>query len=809
MHSRAKLYIGLTLFILIIFWAAQSVAWQGSTQLHTLVETAATLLALMVGLVALTHFYANKNNSFLFIGTGFLGTALLDGYHTLVTSEWFNDLWPSPPPSLIPWSWNASRIFLALLMVLSWWAWRREERLGRKAGQISEKNVYAGMALLTAASFTFFALVPLPVAYYPELVVGRPGEWVAAVLFTLALVGYLQKQAWHRDPFEHWLVLSLVVGVMTQALVMAFSFRLFDIMFSLAHILKVVSYICVLTGLLTSMYRLFRQARQSAQTLSQVNESLRLEITARKNTQLDLQKARDELEQRVTERTRELSQANAELKNEVTERRQIEAALQESEERFRFIAEATPVPLFISSISDGTILFANRQFGQAFGLPGNELVGQPAPNWYHNPADRQALLARLTQEGKLEDYEVRLRKPGQETPFWVSATISPITFAGEAAMLGAFFDITERKLAEKKLRQSEKRFRALIQNLSDIIVLVSADGKILYESPAVTRVLGHNPEERVGTNAFERVHPDDIEGVISIFEQILRQPEQDVITQLRIRHKDGSWRWVEAVGSNLLDEPAVQAIVANYRDITEHKRAEKALATYAKELERSNAELERFAYVASHDLQEPLRMITSYLQLLQRRYQDQIDADANEFIDFAVEGALRLRQLINGLLAYSRIGTQEKNYQPVDGQAALEAALTNLQVAIKESRAKLIYDPLPTVIADESQLVQLFQNLVSNAIKFCGDWPPEIRITAGCRDGETTFSVADNGVGIEPEFIDQIFVLFKRLHNQVEVTGAGIGLATCKKIVEQHGGRIWVESEPGNGTTFYFTLMTK
>ncbi|MGJ3247379.1 MAG: PAS domain-containing sensor histidine kinase [Elainellaceae cyanobacterium] len=227
------------------------------------------------------------------------------------------------------------------------------------------------------------------------------------------------------------------------------------------------------------------------------------------------------------------------------------------------------------------------------------------------------------------------------------------------------------------------------------------------------------------------------------------------------------------------------------------------------ELARSNADLQQFAYVASHDLQEPLRMITSYLQLIERRYKDQLDDDANDFIDFAVEGATRMQTLINDLLSYSRVGTRGKSFEQTDVGTCLKRALVNLKMAIDENNATITYDEMPQIMADETQFTQLFQNLISNAIKFRGAHPPRIHIQAQRRHDDWLFSVQDNGIGIEPQYAQRIFMIFQRLHARNEYPGTGIGLAICKKIVERHNGHIWVESELGKGTTFFFTMSDR
>jgi signal transduction histidine kinase len=241
-------------------------------------------------------------------------------------------------------------------------------------------------------------------------------------------------------------------------------------------------------------------------------------------------------------------------------------------------------------------------------------------------------------------------------------------------------------------------------------------------------------------------------------------------------------------------------------ELDERRRAEYRLAQYTSDLARSNAELEQFAYVASHDLQEPLRMVSSFTQLLAKRYRDKLDQDAKDFINFAVDGATRMQTLINDLLAYSRVGTQGKPFRPTDGEAVFKMAVDNLASSITKNGAVITHDPLPTISGDEVQLIQLFQNLIGNAIKFHGREKPQVHVSARRQDDEWVFAVRDNGIGMAPEQQERIFSIFQRLHHRAEYPGTGIGLAICKKIVERHGGKIWVESEVERGSTFYFTV---
>jgi signal transduction histidine kinase len=283
----------------------------------------------------------------------------------------------------------------------------------------------------------------------------------------------------------------------------------------------------------------------------------------------------------------------------------------------------------------------------------------------------------------------------------------------------------------------------------------------------------------------------------SITRPILRLTE----AASRLRNEEASAR------ADVLTNDEIGSLAETFNEMARHLAdARTHLETKIIELARSNTDLSQFAYVASHDLQEPLRMVTSYVQLLERRYKGRLDRDADEFIAYAVEGATRMQTLINDLLSFSRVGTQGKKPEPTEAGAVLDQALRNLRASIEEARAVITSDPLPVILADRTQLLQLFQNLLSNAIKFRGRDPPRIHVGASRQAREWVFSVRDNGIGIDPKFHERIFVIFQRLHARTEYPGTGVGLAVCKKIVDRHGGRIWVESAVGNGSTFFFTM---
>jgi len=393
-------------------------------------------------------------------------------------------------------------------------------------------------------------------------------------------------------------------------------------------------------------------------------------------------------------------------------------------------------------------------------------------------------------------------------------------------------DLSDRKRAEHALSQERFLVETMMDNIPDHIYFKDRESRFIRVNKAMAgRFRLKYWGDAVGKSDFDFFTAEHAQQAFDDEQQIIRTGKAMIDREEKETWPDESVSWVSTTKQCLLDR--LGNTIGTFglsRDITARKAAEQALADKAEELARSNRELEQFAYVASHDLQEPLRMIASYTQLLARRYQDKLDKDASEFIGYAVEGATRMQVLINDLLNYSRLGTRGKPFAPTDCNEVLTRALENLKITIEDAKATVKSSPLPEILGDGTQLTQLFQNLVSNAVKFSGDKPPEVHISAALKSipagrasstgpgpnpqsaienpqsKEWVFSVRDNGIGIEPQYFERIFVIFQRLHTREQYPGTGIGLAVCKKIVERHGGQIWVESSPGKGTNFCFTI---
>jgi PAS domain S-box-containing protein len=900
---RWTAYVATAAVLFVTYLPLRRLPWQGGVQLHTLMELAATLLALTAGTLALVRFYSRKDNTFLFIGAGFLGAGLLDGYHAVVTSTFFAAYFPSPPPSLIPWSWLASRVFLSVLLWLSWIFWRREDRLG-EAGRIREVWVYLLVSLWTAACFLFFLKVPLPVGYEPLLLVHRPQEWIPAWFFLLALIGYLRKGRWKSDPFEHWLVLSLIVSFMGQAMFMSTSHALYDTMFDAAHLLKKLSYVCTLVGLLISMYRLLVQ-----------DENL-------------------------------ISQRTLELRQEIAERARAAEALRRSEAQLRMLVERTSDWLWETD-ADLRFTYSNPKVKQLLGYEPEEVLGK-------SPAE----LAMARERPGVEEIIAHLKKAPQPLSGLIHHCVAadgrevileigaePIFEAGHfCGMRGIARDVTARQSVEEAVRRSEEKYRSLLANLPDVVWTLDATMRFAYISPNIERISGYSLDEitRYGARLFlDCIHPDDAEKVGQALQALFARGEPYEV-ECRIRTKNGEWRWIHDRALVTYERDGVRCADGLLSDITERKRAEEALrkseqraklisetiedvfwmadtdiyqmvyvspayeriwgrsreslykdpksflqaihpedrsrvlsdlerekselpfdheyriirpdgslawiwdrgfpvrdannrvglyvglAQDITERKRAAAEIERAKEAAeaasrakseflanmSHEIRTPMNGILGMAELA---LATGLTPEQREYLEMIKSSADSLLVVINDILDFSKIEARKLDLEPraFNLEEVLGPALKvlGLQARAKGLELNLHMQPgLPErVIADADRLRQIVVNLVGNAIKFTQRGEVTVRATCNPDDLGTAwlrFSVQDTGIGIPPEKQQTIFDAFSQADGSVtrRYGGTGLGLSISRRLVEMMGGRIWLESVPGEGSTFHFTV---
>lgn len=466
-------------------------------------------------------------------------------------------------------------------------------------------------------------------------------------------------------------------------------------------------------------------------------------------------------------------------------------------------------------------------------------AGYESQAGYTLAVDDPVVVADLRREKRfsgpqiLEDHDVvsgvSVIIPGSEGPYGVfgAHTSRPRRFeARDIAFIQAVANVLataiERQRADEMVRASEERFRAVVQNAMDMVTVIETDGTIAYDSPPVTRILGYAPEERLGRNALAYVHPDDVPRVIEKLGEVATKPGMQTAVQVRVRHRDGSWRTVEATGTNMTYNEALGGIVVNWHDLTErvqnqleierlNAELEERVRLRTAQLEATNQELESFAYSVSHDLRAPLRAMDGFARILLSESSETLPDTAQRYLERIRHNAQQMDQLIQDLLAFSRLNRQPLRKEAVQPERLVREALVDLQGEMEDRRVDVVVRSLPQVQADPALLRVVFANLLSNALKYTRTRTPA-RVEVGADpDGAPPgaapiFFVRDNGVGFDMKYADKLFGVFQRLHRAEEYEGTGVGLATVQRIVRRHGGRVWVDAGVDEGATFYFTL---
>ncbi len=522
--------------------------------------------------------------------------------------------------------------------------------------------------------------------------------------------------------------------------------------------------------------------------------------------------------------------------HDISIQKKAEIALRNSEELFRLIFDQSPLGSIITSI-DYTTQRINNAFSSMLGYSKEDLLHMKFPEYtYPDDWNREEKKLRCLISGEIDSYEMEKRyfhKNGGVV--WVNLSVSAVKAQNNSIIrfLALVEDITDRKKSEVEIQ----RLVNVVESSDDAIITKSIDGHILSWNKGAEHIYGYSAKEVLGKHISILAAPELKNDMDELIDKVKLKIKINNYETIRLT-KDGKLINIAITLSPVFDTSGKLIAISNIsRDITENKNAEKQLKIYSDKLtninkklnieitdhekaevkldrlihklRNSNEELEQFAYVSSHDLREPLRMIMSFLQLLKTNYVDDLDQDANEFINYALDGAKRMDIMINDLLEYSRIGSQEREFEYVHSEKILETVLLNLKPAIDDIHAIITHDKLPLIYANEQQMIQLFQNLIGNAIKYRGKKTPLIHISVKNVDDEYIFSIKDNGIGIDQKDLKRIFTIFQRLHTQEEYKGTGIGLAISHKILQKHRGKIWAESEKGKGTTFYFTIPNK
>ncbi|MDX1646641.1 MAG: PAS domain S-box protein [Longimicrobiales bacterium] len=748
---------------------------------HTMMETVATLLAFLVGALAFVRYYSRKQVTFLLIGCGFLGAAILDLNHVVGTIPAILDARVAADPriehdSMYAWTWTAGRVYLSLFLFVSLLAWRQEVREGRE-DMIPEPSVYATALLLTVINLLFFDYVPLTSLQNPEWIVSRPAELIPTAFFALAFAGFYRKGSWRRDQFEHWMLVSLLISALTHGAYMAFSELRFDAPFDLAHLLKITSYVAILTGLLTSVYATFTREAAVLEALTRSNDALAREVEFRSKT---------------------------------------EEAVKESSERLqRFLDNANDL---IQSVGpEGRFLYVNSSWKRALGYSDEDLDRMGVFDIVH-PDHREAFeqeFRRVLDGGEPRRFNVEyLAADGRVV---ILSGSSQAQYIGDKAVAtqSILRDVTEQRMAERRLDESQRNLEALVENTGDSIWSVDRDHRLITLNSAFSLAMEARTgrEPRAGMQPEEVFPSEDVSWYRELYDQTLAG-ERNVA--VRTDEVDGQTRYFELYANPIQSVDGVSGAVFFGKDVTQRERAEEALRIAKEEAEAANKAKSDFLANMSHELRTPLNSVIGFTNILLKNKGGRLNQKDLGFLERVLSNGKHLLALINEVLDLAKVeaGRMELIIEEVDlGDLCVETVQQlEGQAKAKEGDVSLVADvpeSVKEVETDSAKLKQVIINLVGNALKFTHEGSVTVRLEVAS-DGRTpvAIAVADTGIGIPDDRLEAIFEAFQQAEagTSRKYGGTGLGLALSRSICLLMGYDLIVESEVGKGSTFTIVM---
>ena len=820
-RGRSLGYALLALVLLLGSIPAHRSTWQGSAELHTLLETIATVLGLVTGAMALVRYYTKKSGMFLLLGSGFVGGAVLDGYHAVVTSSFFARHTPYALSTFVPWSGFMSTVFMSLLMCASVVAWKSETL--RPERRIKESLVYALVGAWVVISFIFFALPWLPPPFDPHHMLHRPADFIPGLSYCWAAIGYLRKGRWKTNDFEHWLVLFLILSALSHLAYMSFYGRIYDSQFFAAHALKILPLIAVLTGLFTSMFSIFKSEAGSAADLWRANQLLATQIAERGQIEDALRRAHDQLEERVRERTADLGTANQALEAEIAVRGGMEEALSKERTILRSLIDNVPNFLYVKD-RQAKFVVANLHCALQLGLKsGDELLGKGDFDLYpqHLAAsfyeDDQCVIR--SGQPMLNREEIGIDYRGNATH--ILSTKVPIRDKDGrvTGIAGVGIDITAQKRADAELRDGRELFMLLLNSIPEAVYGIDMEGNCTICSPSCLRLLGYQEvSELLGKNMHDLIHHTRPDGALypvnecHIYEAFRRGHGTHRDDEVLWR-RDGTSFPAEYWSQPLHRDGNVIGTVVTFVDITQRKQAELVLREARETAEAANRAKSEFLANMSHEIRTPLNGVIGMTELA---LDTELTTEQRGYLNLVKGSAESLLALLNDILDFSKIEARRLDMETIDFNLrdCLDDTLQTVSLRAHEKGLELACQILPDVPegvrGDPTRLRQIVINLIGNAIKFTSQGEVLMRVETEQESGnEATlhFAVSDTGLGIPLEKQASIFEAFTQADNSTtrKYGGTGLGLSISLRLVEMMGGRMWLESEPGRGSTFHFS----